>query len=631
LFYKLIIWNLREKIAKILKCNRFIENFKISFNTISNIQDISLVERYSIIRGADEIKEGYIDLLGSGKIRLKSVNWHSDFKSGFVWPKGKFFRDYDQEMIGVNCDVKAPRELSRSHHILKVAVAYRLTDDERYVEYCIRQLDHWIDENPLMYSINWGCTMDVAIRAINWVHILRLIMDSDKFEDKVLHKIVYSLYEHGWYIYRNPEKAHYNNHNHYLADLAGQIYLGILFSAMVEPKEWLNKGIRELFHEIRLQILPTGMSYERSTNYNRLVLELILWPILLLKQNNYEIPSDIWYRIEKMFEFIMFSLKPDGTSPVLGDQDNGRLLPFGAENLLDFRYLLSIGAVLFQRNDFYKNSNGYNIYTSMLGSKHTREIFNLKEENGLPLSSTSFKDTGLYIMRSSDNYLIFNLTGKGKYAELPGGCHTHSDLLSFELFTFGKTFLVDPGSYIYTPDLKERMHFRSTHMHNTVTVDGLSQNELAEDQPWGFDRNAIPDLKKWESNEVYDQIIASHTGYLRLSDPVTHTRSLSFIKADEKWIIEDLLEGQNIHLLTWHFNFDADIDFEIVGNTIFTRCPDKKNISLTFYNQDELKYTKIESFVSKSYGLKEASYALNAVIKVKLPFNLRIEISKNNT
>ena len=87
------------------------------------------------------------------------------------------------------------------------------------------------------------------------------------------------------------------------------------------------------------------MSYERSTNYNRLVLELILVPILLLKRNGHEIPSDIWYRLEKMFEFIMYSLKPDGTSPIIGDQDNGRLLPFGVEDINNFRYLLVFGSI----------------------------------------------------------------------------------------------------------------------------------------------------------------------------------------------------------------------------------------------------------------------------------------------
>ena len=111
----------------------------------------------------------------------------------------------------------------------------------------------------------------------------------------------------------------------------------------------------------------------RSTNYNRLVLELILIPILVLKTNNHEIPSDIWYRLEKMFEFIMYSLKPDGNSPIIGDKDNGRLLPLGAETTNNFRYLLSLGALLFNRADFKQHGEGFNIYCSILGGEDAYE------------------------------------------------------------------------------------------------------------------------------------------------------------------------------------------------------------------------------------------------------------------
>ena len=113
------------------------------------------------------------------------------------------------------------------------------------------------------------------------------------------------------------------------------------------------------------------MSYERSTNYNRLVLELIIVPVLLLKVTH-EIPQDIWYRLEKMFEFIMYCLKPDGTAPIIGDQDDGRLLPFGAEETIDYRYLLSLGALLFNRPDFKHYGNGFNVYCSILGGRNAQ-------------------------------------------------------------------------------------------------------------------------------------------------------------------------------------------------------------------------------------------------------------------
>ena len=566
LFLNHIKYNLQNKIKKSFIVENQKDKIKALIKLTSNIKEIlSEKEVSAILQEADAISNGYINILSSGKTKLDPINWHVDFKTGYSWPKGHFFRDYDQELLSENCDVKVPRELSRSHHLLKIAVAYYLTKEEKYAAYCINNIDSWIEENPLMFSINWGCTMDVSIRSVNWIWIIRLIIDSKSITDEFIKKTTLSLYEHGWYIYRNPENGIDYNHNHYLSDLAGQIYLGLLFNDLEEPKKWLEEAKHEFFREMRLQVLPSGMTYERSTNYNRLVLELFLWPILLLKNNGHEIPYDIWYRLETMFDFIMQSLKPDGKSPVIGDQDNGRLLAFGPEEGLDFRYLLSISAVLFNRSDFKSKSNGFNFYSAFSGVNKPYEVFNNIHAENIELGSKFFKDIGIAIMRNKEDFLLFNASGMAKYPEICPGSHTHSDLLSFELFTLGKTFLVDPGTYVYTADLQQRLLFRSTKMHNTVIVDGFSQNNLFLNKPWYFERNAIPKIIDWQSNEESDVITASHDGYSRLKEPIIHIRTIKYDKLIKKWEIEDELTGTGTHLFEWFFHFDVNIDFKIEG------------------------------------------------------------------
>ena len=68
-------------------------------------------------------------------------------------------------------------------------------------------MNNWIDENPLMYSINWGCTMDVAIRAVNWIWTLGLIIGSKELDNKTIEKIKVSLYQHGWFIFAKSRKT----------------------------------------------------------------------------------------------------------------------------------------------------------------------------------------------------------------------------------------------------------------------------------------------------------------------------------------------------------------------------------------------------------------------------------------
>jgi hypothetical protein len=155
----------------------------------------------------------------------------------------------------------------------------------------------------------------------------------------------------------------------------GQIYLGLYFRNDKYGSSWLSWGIEELYREIRYQILPSGPSYERSINYNRFVTEMIVYAIILLRNNNYQIPQDIWYRLELMIEFVMYYTKPDGFAPIIGDQDDERLLPFSLIKNIDHKYLLNYGAVLFNRSDFKYWSKGFNPDCAMIIGKEAKLKF----------------------------------------------------------------------------------------------------------------------------------------------------------------------------------------------------------------------------------------------------------------
>lgn len=631
-YYILFRKRLNNKLKRIstgLDTTVFVSKISAILQLPSNLI-CSSIEKEKILERAKYHVNGWHDLLGSGDVKLDPIDWHSDFKSGYTWTPGTFYLRYNQENAGSGSDVKIPRELSRSHHLVKIALAYRITGDESLSEFCIDQVLDWIDKNPLMFSINWGCTMDVAIRAVNWIWVLGLLEGAPSLDNKKLSKVRDSLYQHGWFIYRNPENNSAYNGNHYLSDLAGQVCLGILFNDLKEPKKWLQEGKTELFREIRIQILPTGISYERSTNYNRLVLELILTSVLTLKKSNIEIPLDINFRLRQMFSFLLYSLKPDGNSPIIGDKDNGRLLDLGVEDTNDFRYLLSLGAILYQDTILKHAAGSFNIYcTVLLGNDAYDQWKGIQDIEGT-LESKAFPDAGLYIMRKDKDYLMFNSTGKGKYPESGPASHTHSDLFSFELYTQGKSFLVDPGTFLYTADKESRYLFRSTAMHNTLTIDGESQNEIKKEMLWDFKRDAIPVVHKWVSDPGKDYIVAEHNGYHRLKCPVSHVRSIVFDKVKKDWKITDSLIGEGKHQVKWFFHFDTGIDFIISNNTARTLCDDGNNIEIIFEKMPGLVLNKEESFISKSYGIKDRAKMLVASLEREVPIKLNIEIKKLN-
>ena len=117
--------------------------------------------------------------------------------------------------------------------------------------------------------------------------------------------------------------------------------------------------MQEYFNEVRSQILPSGSHFERSTSYHRLMTELFFYSYLLLKRDGVYIPTDIKYRVKSMFDFTLNYTRPDGKSPIIGDNDDGRLLPFAKYPFDDHRYLLGVESVTYSEPLYKKYSSRY--------------------------------------------------------------------------------------------------------------------------------------------------------------------------------------------------------------------------------------------------------------------------------
>ena len=567
--------------------------------------DIDEEEKRLIIADADRSVAGVFNLLGSGNVTLNPIPWGKDFISGYEWKKGTYFRKYNQVDLSNNADVKVPREMSRCHHLLRLALAYRFTGDDEYAATIVTHITDWIDENPLLYSINWGCAMDVGIRTVNWIWALSLIKDY-QISKVDIEKIRGSLYQHGWFIYNNLEGNNYSyNNNHYFSDIVGLLHVAMLFGKGKEAAKWLRFATTTFYRETRLQVLPSGMSFEGSTNYHRLVMELVLTSVVLLQRNRKDVPPDIWGRLESMFDFVMHLTMPDGTMPIVGDQDNGRLLPFGIEDLNDHRYLLSVGAMLFNRGDLKYYSTGYNIYASVFGG--SREKYESIVEETSMLGSQLFRDAGFALMRKDDSYLLFNVDNQGMYRDTGTVMsHTHCDWFSFVLCANGIPFIVDPGSYVYSSDAAARNLFRSTRMHNNVVIDNENQEKMPEKQLWDYKRKSSPRLNRWLSNEHQDLIDSEHDGYSWLGENINHQRKVSFDKDNVSWLITDVVQAETNHEITVFYHLDLGVDVDVSGKRAVLRAKNA-TLNMEWETQSPIEICVEKSQVSKGYGEKKES------------------------
>ena len=580
---------------------------------------ISLIQREfpqlkkEIIVEADKVCAHIFDLLGSGPVNLDEfverhggsevcgyLPWHFDFKVGYRWNPKKFYKEI-RPAYG-KADIKVPWELSRFQHVAVVGQAYWLTGDEKYAREFVRQVDDWIDHNPPKFGVNWACTMDVAIRVANWILGFYFFRGSRAFTDEFLIKFLKSPLIHGRHIMANLENKGITN-NHYLADLVGLIYLGIAFPEFKEARRWREFGVQELVKEMEKQVYDDGMDFEASTCYHRLALELFFYPAVLCRLNGIELPQSFHEKLKKMFDFVLYVLKPNGKMPQIGDNDNGRLHVLGKREILDFTYLLTFATLFFNDPKYEIEEFGFVPEALWLFGPEAYERWKKMPGKSMEeLESKAFPNGGIYVMRYKKDYMVISCGPNGQNGN---GGHAHNDKLSFELCIDGEDIIVDPGTYVYTADPEWRNKFRSTAFHNTIMVDGEEQNRFHEDALFGMRRDAIVKMERWQTNKKYDILDARHNGYQRFKNAVAHRRQILFSKANGCWEIRDILVGKGKHEFDLYFHF-APLEVEIDKEYPMVVKTKRKgtNVAIIPLDTNGLTVNVEHGWVSYYYGKK---------------------------
>jgi uncharacterized heparinase superfamily protein len=560
------------------------------------------------VAAADRACAHVFDLLGSDATPLgEHIDWHMDFKTGHRFDPRRYYADIRPAPYPGGYDIKVPWELSRSQHFTWLGQAYWFTGDEKYAREFVTQVLDWIAQNPPQFGVNWACTMDVAIRAVNWLWGYYFFQDSPALTDEFRLAFFKSLLVHGRHMMDNLEWSEVLTSNHYLADIVGLVYLGILCPEFKEAARWRELGLRELWNEMHKQVYADGVDFEASISYHRLALELFLSPIILCQLNDISVPGETLERLERMIEFVMYYTKPDGTAPTMGDADNGRLhrLKVWAQpeqEWLDHRYLLAIGAVLFERVDFARAAGDqWEEACWLLGERAVsfRERLD-RQGQSAALASQAFPDGGVYVMRHDEAYMIVDVGSNGQNGI---GGHAHNDTSSFELYAGGRTWIVDPGSYAYTSDFDARNQFRSSAYHNVLTIDGCEINRIDEGSLFRLANDALPTVHVWDTSQDRDLLVISHNGYERLRPSAFHRRLFWLDKRIGSWLICDDVRSDGRHTFVVLFHF-APVQIEL-GDSMARATSQQGDSELLLYFRGWPAGAQMEclpGWVSDGYG-----------------------------
>ena len=555
---------------------------------------LSQDEAEALLKKAEGICAHRFDLLGSGECYLgDSIDWHSDFKTGFRWPSDVHHLKIAWDAVPPGTDIKVPWELSRCQHFTTLGLATQISGDPRYYQTFKDQIRSWIGDNKCGFGVNWVCAMDVAIRAVNWLTAIALFQTNlEQDEDELFAgELVESLWLHARHIMKNLEWQGPKSPslaNHFLADISGVLAIGVLFSGSVEGKQWKRFSMKWFETEIRRQVFRDGANFETSTSYHRLSAEMFLWANLIVKRSGDVFSEGYHERLFGMGRFVSAYTSPSGRAVQFGDNDGGRLLTAGIEDPADHRYLL-------QSSD---SSFGGRVNRLLFGGGCPENGFDGQGE-----TEGAFEQGGYWFGGLGHAWMGIR-AGEVSHA----GAHSHADQLSFVLAVNGRDIIVDPGTGVYSGNVAKRNAYRSTAAHNAPQLNGCEANHFAGGMAGLFrmrdDTQTEVDLWSVERNSI--EFNGFHSGYARKHKGCICTRNLKLERGLLR--IRDELTSLGVgDRVDWTIHLAPGVMVVIEGGELLLTL---ENMSIKLTMEPLLEYEVLDASFSPTYGVEMPSQSL---------------------
>jgi hypothetical protein len=590
----------------------------------------------SYVAAADEVAAGRMDVLALCDAAIGCPpHWNRDPQSGQEFP-ASFGQHLDYRRLA-GADIKYVWEPNRHLQLVTLAQAYALTAEARHLAALRTQIESWLEQCPYLRGANWSSSLEAGIRLINWSLAWQLAggtaspLFAGATGAALRHRWLDSIYQHMHFI-RHRLSQHSSANNHLIGEAAGLLVASITWPLWTEARQWGATAQRVLEREVLLQNAPDGGNREQAFAYQQFVLGFLLVAGLARRATGADFPRAYWNRIEAMIEFVASMMDVGGGLPMIGDADDGFVMRLSQESgWCPFHSLLATGAVLFRRADFRAKAGRVDEQTRwLLGDDAGRTFDELRPDaTELPVRK-DFPESGYYILgdRFETPDEIRLVVDAGPLGYLGIAAHGHADALAMTLSVGGSEFLVDPGTYAYNTERKWRDYFRGTGAHNTVRIDGLDQSEIGGAFMWL--RKARAHCERWTSNTDFDELIANHDGYTRLSDPVMHRRTVRLDKRLRRIEVIDDIECRREHSIEirWHFAESCRVR-EAEGGVVAER--DGQRIVLAVpggHAQLELLCgdpVRPAGWISRSFG--KMTPATTAIWHVHLARTLRIVTS----
>ncbi|OJD72944.1 alginate lyase family protein [Bacillus sp. NH11B] len=504
---------------------------------------------------------------------FEKIDWHQG-SGGLKWDIKSFsfnipFRDSDKG------EVRYTWEINRHLFFPRLALLYKQTRQEKYLEILESHFYNWIDENPFYKGVNWASPMEISIRAYQWILTYSILKEEhSNFVEDLLIGVINSID----YVMKNLSK-HSSANNHLILEAAISSIIGFILEPIYK-QSWFQQGYNILEKEVPKQVYSDGVNKEQAVHYHAFVLDILIqYNIMLRSKGDSPLHEGI---VHKMSEFLGY-LSQGGSVPEIGDSDDAKIIYFdGYTNY--YQYLLQLASFYFKKR-FIVSERIYPEIEFLLGD--TKQI---KLENVIYEELSLFTQGGYSVVNSEDTFFVFD-TGSLGFGEL--AAHGHADALNVIYHYKNNPILVEPGTYIYNIESEWRNYFRRTDVHNTLSIAGSDQSEMQGPFLWG--KKAKATLENAEDFENGYLLKGKHNGY----NSSIHHRTIYYLKKYNLLIIADQFnEEANIN-----YTFDPSIQVE-------QRTSNKLLINNELYLYTTSNLQIVEKYVSQKFMEKVKSTGL---------------------
>ena len=425
-------------------------------------------------------------------------------------------------------DIKGVWELSRFSWAYALVRAWLRDGDERHVELFWSTLEDWTTRNPPNRGPNWMCGQEAAIRLIAVTFAVQSFRDHPSTTDARLALAARFADASAQRIRFHLDYALSQQNNHGISEAIGLQTAATFWPSLGGASVWYRDGMAALAGQCAELIGPDGGFSQHSSNYHRLLLQLLTWSEVVERSVRDTLPEAVRAKAAAATDFLATLMETDGTVPRYGADDGANVLPLSGCPFEDFRPAVGAALALF-KGERLPSGPWDETALLLLGPVSASADPALRPP-------AEFRDAGVFQLRHARGTLFFR--APEEFRTRP----SHADQLHVSLRWDGEWIAEDPGTYSYNaPGGWDG--FAASRFHNLVTVgefDSMRRVGRFLWLPW------VGCKVRWQ----YDGVAASHLGFPGFK------AQRRVVKVPQGFVIIDRLTGllkqDGRFTLRWH-------------------------------------------------------------------------------